>query len=230
MSTPIRHFIAALETTEAAGSVALLGPGLAIERPMSAVKHGPAVYAVLQELLDTSGIALRDIAVFAAGAGPGSFTGVRVALAAVKALAYATGARATAESDLDVLAFGSTPSEWLCPVIDARKSEVYAAVYGPGPGPGARLVAGPWVLPADEVVKRASALGPVRYVGSGVDAYRSAFPAEATAGPIKALHLAQLVASRGDAIRPANALYVRPAEAEVKFGLAPAHDPLGSLI
>jgi tRNA threonylcarbamoyladenosine biosynthesis protein TsaB len=230
--SPLRHIIAALETTESTGSVALYGPGLAVERTMSAVKHGPAVYAVLQELLDETGISLRDVAIFAAGAGPGSFTGVRVALAAVKALAYATGAAATAESDLDVLAFGAPEDAWWCPVIDARKAEVYAAVYAPGPidDPGRRLIAGPWVMSADDVVTRAAALGPVRYVGSGVDAYRSAFPSDAVASPVRALSLARLVATRGESVRPANALYVRPAEAEVKFGLAPAHDPLASLI
>lgn len=232
MVPQIRNFIAALQTTESTGSVALYGPGLAVERRMNAVKHGPAIYAVLQELMGEAGITLRDVAVFAAGAGPGSFTGVRVALAAVKALAYATGATATAESDLDVLTFGASKSEWICTVIDARKAEVYAAVYAPGTNldPGSRLVAGPWVLPATEVVRRAMELGPVRYVGSGVEAYRSAFPEDAAAAPIRAIHLAQLVALRGDALRPAGAIYVRPAEAELKFGLAPSHDPLASLI
>ena len=65
---------------------------------------------------------------FAAASGPGSFTGVRVGLAAVKGLAEAAGKRVVAVSNLRALAFfGSAPLR--ATVIDARRGEVYAALY-----------------------------------------------------------------------------------------------------
>src|SRR6202034_1906825 len=74
------------------------------------------------------GTTVHQMECFAAASGPGSFTGVRVGLAAAKGLAEATGKRVVAVSNLRALAaFGSAPLR--ATVIDARRGEVYAAVY-----------------------------------------------------------------------------------------------------
>jgi tRNA threonylcarbamoyladenosine biosynthesis protein TsaB len=94
----------------------------------SADGHAHKLFPVIERLLGRAGLAVGEIDCFAAGAGPGSFTGVRVALSAVKGLAHAMGRPVVAVSNLEALAwFGTAPVR--APVIDARRGEVYAAVY-----------------------------------------------------------------------------------------------------
>jgi tRNA threonylcarbamoyladenosine biosynthesis protein TsaB len=86
------------------------------------------VFQEIDRLLKRHVLALKDLDAFAAASGPGSFTGVRVGLAAVKGLAEATGRKVVAVSNLEALAwFGSRALR--ATVIDARRGEVYGAVY-----------------------------------------------------------------------------------------------------
>jgi tRNA threonylcarbamoyladenosine biosynthesis protein TsaB len=86
------------------------------------------LFGHIAQLLQKNGITVYQLECFAAASGPGSFTGVRVGLAAAKGLAEATGKRMVAVSNLRALArFGSAPLR--ATVIDARRGEVYAAVY-----------------------------------------------------------------------------------------------------
>ena len=89
---------------------------------------GKVLYGHLASLLHATGWTLDEIDCFAAAAGPGSFTGVRVGLAAVKGLAEAAGKPAIAVSNLEAVAwFGVTPLR--AAVLDARRGQVYCAVY-----------------------------------------------------------------------------------------------------
>jgi tRNA threonylcarbamoyladenosine biosynthesis protein TsaB len=74
---------------------------------------------------------IQDIEAFAVAAGPGSFTGIRIGLSTVKSLAFASGKPAVAVSSLKALALklSHTSSRLLCPLIDARKGEIYAALF-----------------------------------------------------------------------------------------------------
>src|SRR5262249_3457421 len=95
--------------------------------------HAPSgfahvLYGHIRELLDRRGVGLQQIDCFAAAAGPGSFTGVRVGLACVKGLAEAMAKPAAAVSNLAGLATFGT-AHLRAPVIDARRGEVYGAVY-----------------------------------------------------------------------------------------------------
>jgi tRNA threonylcarbamoyladenosine biosynthesis protein TsaB len=86
------------------------------------------LFGHIERLLEKNGTTTHQMECFAAASGPGSFTGVRVGLAATKGLAEATGKKVVAVSNLRALAFfGSAPLR--ATVIDARRSEVYAAVY-----------------------------------------------------------------------------------------------------
>lgn len=79
-------------------------------------------------MLRSYAIGLKEIDVFVAASGPGSFTGVRVGLACIKGLAEALGKPATAVSNLRAIAsFGTAPLR--APVLDARRGEVYGAIY-----------------------------------------------------------------------------------------------------
>jgi len=122
--------ILALDTTSASGGIALLdGERLLEELPLDAPEgYGHLVFGQIQSLLERHGKTPADIDCFAAAAGPGSFTGVRVGLAAVKGLAEATGKPVAAVSNLRALAwFGTAPLR--ATVLEARRGDVYCAVY-----------------------------------------------------------------------------------------------------
>jgi tRNA threonylcarbamoyladenosine biosynthesis protein TsaB len=122
--------ILSIDTTSESGSIALTEANIVIEE---LALHAPegfghVLFGHIQHLLDRNGTTVHQLECFAAASGPGSFTGVRVGLAAVKGLAEATGKRVVAVSNLRALAFfGSAPLR--ATVIDARRGEVYAAVY-----------------------------------------------------------------------------------------------------
>ena len=120
--------ILAVDTTAEFGSLALGGEEILLHAPDG---FGAVIFEHIERLLQRTGLCLADLDGFAAASGPGSFTGVRIGLACVKALAEAAGKPAFAVSNLAALArFGST--DLRVPVIDARRGEVYAAVYGAG--------------------------------------------------------------------------------------------------
>jgi tRNA threonylcarbamoyladenosine biosynthesis protein TsaB len=84
----------------------------------------------IERLLVTAGLSFTDIDIFAASIGPGSFTGVRGGIAAIQGLAVATGKPCAGYSSLAMLAMNfSLSPKLICPLLDARKSEVYAALY-----------------------------------------------------------------------------------------------------
>ena len=133
-----------MDTTSENGSLALLNGEELLEE---VVLHAPkgfshVLYEYLAGLLARHALKSGDIDCFAAASGPGSFTGVRVGLACVKGLAEAAGRPAVAVSNLQAIAwFGTAPLR--AAVLDARRSEVYGAVYDAA----SRLVAPEVVAP-----------------------------------------------------------------------------------
>lgn len=84
----------------------------------------------IERLLATAGLAIADIDLFASTVGPGSFTGVRGGVATIQGLALAVGKPCAGFSSLAMLAMNFSLSKTLiCPMLDARKSELYAALY-----------------------------------------------------------------------------------------------------
>jgi tRNA threonylcarbamoyladenosine biosynthesis protein TsaB len=122
--------ILALDTTSEFGSVALRrGDQVIAER----ILHSPdgfahVLFQAISELLGAAGIGLEEVDIFAAASGPGSFTGVRVGLAAVKGLAAAKGKRAYGISTLRALSSFAT-GENRAAILDARRGEVFAGIY-----------------------------------------------------------------------------------------------------
>jgi len=122
--------ILALDTTSEFGSLAIRsGAQTASELTL----HSPEgfahlIFPAIERLLEQAAIRLEQIDCFAAASGPGSFTGVRVGLSAVKGLAEATSKPAVGVSNLQTISsFGNLPLRAI--VLDARRGEVYAAVY-----------------------------------------------------------------------------------------------------
>lgn len=120
----------AVDTTAELGSIAIADQGGVREEVVVHAPHGfsQVLFGEIEALLKRQGIALPEIDLFAAASGPGSFTGVRVGLSAIKGLAEVLGKRVVAVSNLEALAeFGSGKER--AAVIDAHRGEVYAAVY-----------------------------------------------------------------------------------------------------
>jgi tRNA threonylcarbamoyladenosine biosynthesis protein TsaB len=131
----VSALILAVDTTGELGSIALVSEaGVVAEAELGPpgafadVLFGAIETLLSQAGLTGTGVAVTDISAFASASGPGSFTGVRIGLTAVKGLAEATGRPAIAVSNLQALAFfGKKPLRAV--VIDARRGEIYGAVY-----------------------------------------------------------------------------------------------------
>jgi tRNA threonylcarbamoyladenosine biosynthesis protein TsaB len=122
--------ILALDTTANFGSIALLKDNEVMEELLlhSPEGFGPIIFGQIERLLQRHSLRVSEIDLFAAAAGPGSFTGVRVGLTAVKGLAEATGRPVAGVSNLMALAeCGSGPLR--AAILDARRGEIYGAVY-----------------------------------------------------------------------------------------------------
>lgn len=122
--------VAAIETTGPAGSVALLrGESVLGEEALGdGTTHGAALHPALERLLKAAGVTAKDLGLVVAGTGPGSFTGMRVGVGAARSLAFAVGCPVVGVPSFDALAVeGSSVSA----VRDARKGDVYFALYGP---------------------------------------------------------------------------------------------------
>jgi tRNA threonylcarbamoyladenosine biosynthesis protein TsaB len=123
-------YILALDTTSERGSLAVARDGQLLgEVEVSAPDgFGHILFAEIGMLLQRHSLVLRDIDCFAAASGPGSFTGVRVGLTAVKGLAHAMNRKVVAVSNLQAVAWfgkGALRAVW----VDARRNEIYGAVY-----------------------------------------------------------------------------------------------------
>lgn len=150
--------VLAVDTALAACSVAILQRDGASDRltertqPM-ARGHAEALMPMIDRLLSETDLALTRIDKFATTVGPGTFTGVRVGVAAIRGFALATGRPAVGISTLAALAETARMQELVgqdsfAVVIDARRGEVYAQSFSPDAHP----LSGPLVAPAERVL------------------------------------------------------------------------------
>lgn len=118
-------------------------------------------------LLDDHGVNFSDLSLLAVSIGPGSFTGIRVALAYAKGLSIALGLPLVGVPTLDLLAspFTGTTSSYVCPIIDAKKGEVFFAQYRHEEGV-LRATGGCQAVRPEELTERL--LRPCIVLGTGV--------------------------------------------------------------
>ncbi len=122
--------ILAIDTTSDLGSIAITDGERVVEELVLPASDGVGhvLFGEIERLLARHNLKLADIDGFASASGPGTFTGVRVGLTAVKGLAEATSRKVVAVSNLKAMAdFGTR--ELRAPWIDARRGEIYGAVY-----------------------------------------------------------------------------------------------------
>ncbi len=124
--------ILALELSGMCGSIALVSQGLTVcEHSLYTPKtHSQRLIDLIDRIICDSEISWDEISAIAVSLGPGSFTGLRIALSTAKGLAMAFGKQLIGIPTLDGLAnqLHHFPT-LVCPIIDARKKEVYTALY-----------------------------------------------------------------------------------------------------
>ena len=124
--------ILGVDTSTRAGSVALLeGDTVLAEVSVNSARtHAKRLMSAVDATLEMAGLTITECDGFAVTTGPGSFTGLRIGISTVKGLGFATKKPVAAVSTLDALVyqFLSFP-HLICPLLDARKGQIYTALY-----------------------------------------------------------------------------------------------------
>lgn len=125
-----------IDTATTTGSVSLTRDGIALQTLVNEQQqdHAATMILFVQQLLHDQGITAADLDAVAVSAGPGSYTGLRVGAATAKGLCYAWNKPLLAISTLQMMAQGmkdilNETEIWYCPMLDARRQEVFTAIY-----------------------------------------------------------------------------------------------------
>jgi tRNA threonylcarbamoyladenosine biosynthesis protein TsaB len=181
METLARPLLA-FDTATPTARVALLSPSgecLAL-REKTAARHSANLLALCDEVFRAGGTGVAGLSAIACGAGPGSFTGLRVGMAVAKGLALPTGLPLVLVPSLETLAYDLARlsiAALVMPCIDAGKGQVYARGYRVAEGACAPIT-DEWVLAPDALCQLArEVLGGKELVlgGTGVDRYLAVF-------------------------------------------------------
>ena len=137
--------------------------------------HSVTLMPVVSDLLRNSGITTEDIDLFAVANGPGSFTGLRIGISAVKGMAFAASKPCAAVSTLEAMAYNVAVCDGIvCAAIDARCNQVYTATFINDNGTVTRLTEEE-CLKADELAARLSEYdGDIILVGDGAQLVKKA--------------------------------------------------------
>lgn len=222
------------ETGSGSASLGLVSHGRIVASMARAVKsHGADLPIMVDELLREAGVEIRDLSAIAIGIGPGSFTGLRVGLSYAKGLAVGARIQIVGIPSLDAIALCGSTSPMarigvqICPVLDARKGEVYTSLYVVV-ADALEKVVDDLVVPLDEFASRI--VGEVLFVGESkaADAIASAGSGGGQAivvgaagfslrgSFVAALGAARVAQNEVDEVATLEPLYVRAPEASVK--------------
>jgi tRNA threonylcarbamoyladenosine biosynthesis protein TsaB len=195
-------------------------------------RHAETLTPAIEFLCKQARVDIKEVSVVAVDVGPGLFTGLRVGIAAAKAIAQALRVPMIGLSSLDLLAFPLRHcSRLVVPVIDARRGEVFTAMYRQVPGGLQRVepyrLTSPQDLASDLQARNEDCL----LVGDGAQRYRDLFddarPAELSAvgfaypSAEALVELAQPKALREEFVQPweLEPLYLRKSDAEINWDL-----------
>ena len=124
--------VLALESSAKAASVALMQDDALICQysQCSGLTHSRTLLPMVEDMLKNSDTILADVDLIAVAHGPGSFTGIRIGVSTVKGLAWASDKKCVGVSTLAAMAWhGVSAGGLVCPVMDARRSQVYNALF-----------------------------------------------------------------------------------------------------
>jgi len=221
-----------IDTSTSCGSVGLIDDGEVISDYLLKipVTHSERLLGAIEFVLKEARCNIEDIDGWAISLGPGSFTGLRIGVSTVKGLAFATGKPVAGVSILDVLASQIAPTSYLiCPILDARKKEVYTAFYRYEEGRFLKRLSDYQAIRPEDLVEKIKEQ--TIFLGDGVKTYGDLLlnflPSLAILPPAP-LHVSHgsMVAKlgsellqKGESLNPSTftPLYVRSSEAEMKW-------------
>lgn len=162
--------ILAFESSAKPASAALVKDGQLLSQYMqcSALTHSRTLLPMAEDMLKNAELRLSDVDLIAVAYGPGSFTGIRIGVSTVKGLAWAAEKPCVGVSTLEAMAWhGLAAGGYICPVMDARRSQVYNALFKIENGRPVRMTEDrPIAL--EELSKEVTALNaPVFLIGDG---------------------------------------------------------------
>ena len=221
-----------IDTSTSCGAVGLMDDGEVLSDYLLniPVTHSERLLGAIEFILREAHCSTGDVDGWAISLGPGSFTGLRIGVSTVKGLAFATGKPVAGVGTLDVLASQVSPTSYLiCPILDARKKEVYSAFYRYGGGNFLRRQSDYQALRPEDLIKKIKEQ--TIFLGDGVRTYRdflfhslsslAIFPAPPAHVPhgstVAKLGLELLKKGKHLNVSTFSPIYVRPSEAEVKW-------------
>ena len=162
--------ILAFETSAKAGSVALMDEHKLLGESYNntGLTHSQTLLTMAQDLLKSCGYTPKDVTAVAVAAGPGSFTGVRIGVAAAKGFAWGAELPCYGVSTLEAMA--KQMGIWqgyICPVMDARRSQVYNALFHAQKGEMRRICDDRAIALSDLAEELKNLEEPVFLVGDG---------------------------------------------------------------
>lgn len=220
-----------IETATMMGSVALVGEkGVVAQYSLNIeVGHSERVMVAIDRVLADAGVGLKELDGIAISIGPGSFTGLRIGLSTAKGLSLATGKPLAPVRTLEALAWNLPFARSLiCPILDARKKEVYTAIFKSIDGELKRLTED-MVRPIKRLLTIVKE--PAIFLGDAVEIYRSVISEELggmvhfaprslrlpSAAVVAELGMKTLQEGKGEDPYALVPLYIRPSEAETMW-------------
>lgn len=171
--------ILGIDTSTPIGSVALIdGGNLAAEHTLNIVQaHSSRLMPAIDTVLKWSDITAGDLDGCAVGIGPGSFTGIRIGVATIKSLCYALDKPIVGVSTLEAVAYNLRWTNGpICPLLDARRSEIYGAIFQGGTE--WQRLSEDLCLSIDAFLNRldtyTSSEHTINFIGDGLSTYRDA--------------------------------------------------------
>lgn len=230
--------VLALETATTAGSIAIVNDEelIAEVKVNINIAHAERLMPSVDYLLNASRLSITDIDAFAVSIGPGSFTGLRIGLSTAKGFSYATNKPLVSVPTLD--AFARTLPfcrHLICPMLDARRNEVYAGLYKWEGNICKKVIPETAVNPGDFLKKikeiDCSQACPAVFMGNGAEIYKKIIadamknnaifapaskmsPSASSVAEIAIEKLKQGLIADTASLMP---FYIRRSEAEIKF-------------
>lgn len=235
-----------VDTSTERRSVALLGGGRLLAESSSGLREGGSanLLADIDRVLVAAGVKLKEVGLYAAALGPGSFTGLRSGLATVKGLALTTGRPAVGVRTLHALAYCVRPAARVVSLIPAGRGEVFSQMLSVSSEGLVTELESPTHLPPARLLERIAAHGGgLKWTGSGAFKFLELIRERAESEGIEFVEgdahsvsegegwvfapaaeaLARSIAEMAEAAYVAgaveeglNAVYVRPSDAELK--------------
>ena len=222
----------AIETSTMIGSVALTDDNELLAEYQIGIRatYSDILFPAIDHILKSANVSIQEVDAFALAQGPGSFTALRIGISVIKGLALANNKPVIAIPSLDALAHNMCFSDILiCPLIDARRDEVYTAFYKRGDGHTLKK------LTPDRAIVPEIVLDEIReevvFLGDGTDLYKDLIVRKLKekvlfsplhlkyprASAIAQLAFKKLNLNEVSDIEVMTPLYVRPPEAETKW-------------